>query len=315
MPLCTTTCDSNIALKLLQVLHVVFLCQKVNKSNMSNSTIVHETTKTVQIRDAFKNLRYEVQLKSTQLSLDAENSTAYQIQVVNFHYAPDPLVVLTKQTTVYGQALRCFDECVSNYTSLVKAETRDFQDMSLYTGKNGYKITCPQCCATCQWCRRRPLGKEFTFGATFKLECWSPKNSTLYSFDIDECQCRKHFGMPHEHHLDIHPNVRPFGICDNYELRTTPYVPVQGDKLTQFIDRRIDWKLSAELSDGITPIVSAILSDQLSSTILPEVGKAIEQQLSTNMPIIEGNRLINDYNNDGVVDGADEIVIGCDLGA
>lgn len=282
---------------------------------MPNSITVHETLKTAQIKDAFKNLRYEVQLKSADLHTDDENDTAYQVQVINFHYAPDPLVILTKQTVVYGYALSYFDECVRNYTNLVKAETRDFQDMGLYKDKVGYKITCPRCCATCMWCRRRPLKHEFTVGATFKLECWSPKNSTAYNFDMEECKPAKHFDEGHEHHLDIHPNVRPFGVCDNYELRTTPYIPVPGDKLTRFIDRRIDWKLSTKISTDIAPIVSAMLSDSLSTTILPEVGKAIEHQLSTNMPIIEGNRFIRDYNNDGVVNDADEIVIGCDLGA
>ena len=276
-----------------------------------------ETMKTTQIKDAFGNLRFEVQLKSTDLWLH-ERETVYEVQVINFHYAPDPLVILTKQTEVYGFALSFYDECVRNYTNLIKAETRDFQDISIYKDKIGYKLTCPKCCATCLWCRRRPLKKEFTFGATFKLECWNEKNSAAYDFDMkDGCRHEHdvHHRNGHKHHLDIHPNVRPFGVCDNYELRTTPYVPVPGDKLTRFIDRRIESKVSTAISAGIRPIVDEEISNQLSSTIIPEVGKAIEHQLSVCPPIIEGNKYINDYNNDGIIDEADELVIGCDLGA
>jgi len=36
--------------------------------------------------------------------------------------------------------------------------------------------------------------------------------------------------------------------------------------------------------------------------VLPEVGKAIEHQLSSNPPIIEGNRMINDRNGNGIID-------------
>ena len=85
-----------------------------------------------------------------------------------------------------------------------------------------------------------------------------------------------------------------------------------GDSISRIIDRRIDYAVSSAVSSTIStdirPIVDEEISAQLETTILPEVGKAIEHHLSVCPPIIEGNRNINDYNNDGTI-SEDEVLM------
>lgn len=100
----------------------------------------------------------------------------------------------------------------------------------------------------------------------------------------------------------IFPIVEWNGLCDNYEERRRPYRPCPGDSITDMIDKKVDEKyrdISGDLSAYVDGRIDASLDESISSKILPEVGKAIEGQLST--VVIDGNRLLQDYNNDGVV--------------
>ena len=87
--------------------------------------------------------------------------TIYEIEVLNCFTAPEPLIIVSRPEdneepiSDYGYALKLFKQYVDEYTSLVQAETRDYQDIEIYKGKFGYEETCPKCCETCKWVKRR----------------------------------------------------------------------------------------------------------------------------------------------------------------
>ena len=288
---------------------------------------VSETVKVAEIKDAMGNLRYKVALFNYETYIGLDYVVAYKIQVFNCFYAQGPLVIVTipgegeALLLDYEKALKIYHEYVEIYTRLVKAETRPMQDMDIYAEKVGYHHTCPKCCATCRWVRKRQTRNDYIYGISNKLECHNPKNCAELDFDLD---CRagryepgrwnepKHWRPKKHHPLDLHPNVTAFGVCNNYETKKQQYVPMPGDSISRIIDRRIDYAVnnavSSTISTDIRPIVDEEISAQLETTILPEVGKAIEHHLSVCPPIIEGNRNINDYNNDGTI-SEDEVLM------
>lgn len=224
-----------------------------------------------------------------------------------------------------------FDKCVRNYSDLVKAEVRDFQDISVYKDRIGYRRVKPECCATCRFAKRVCVKDDFRFGLSGRLECRNPKNAERFSYDMEEfdnpSRRLRPPGMwqrlpwqgtmlpppppPCPGPCAVFPLVDENGLCDNFEERRRPYRPCPGDSLTDMIDRKVDEKygrLSGDISSLVGEQVDRTLDEQLSGKIIPEVGKAIEDQLST--AVIDGNRLLQDYNDDGVVDDRDFTVIG-----
>ena len=130
----------------------------------------------------------------------------YEIVVTNYFTSPDkePLVIMTvpeegssETITDYDEAVGIYNDLVKKYAALVKAETRDMQDIDIFKEKIGYEITCPKCCATCKYCnvyvdkdrkiedRSLPWRpKKRPFERTI-LECTNPKNTKEYNFDLD----------------------------------------------------------------------------------------------------------------------------------
>lgn len=191
---------------------------------------VHENFKRTDICDAFNNLKYQIQLSSYVQSPDADG-IFYVIDVFNcmvdpeyniIKEIPDPTDPCSKPIHDYEKAISCYNQQVQFYTSLVKAETRDFQDIDIFKDKIDYKIADLSCCATCEFSKqidhchcfneyhvdwRQHMHKEFK-----KLECWNKENSDEYNFDLKPYNC-------HAHKLDIHPSVDEFGICKNFKLK------------------------------------------------------------------------------------------------
>ena len=300
----------------------------------------------VEIRDAFRNLRYQVQLISQRLSNDRPD-IIYTIVVWNAFSAATPFRIKTIEALSPTIAKCAFRECVVEYVSLVKAETRDFQDINVYKDRIQYGVTKPNCCATCKWCvpeYGRP--REYTFGIDGKLKCTNPKNQTNYDAnariptrqpfndDVSKFMRDRHLPEPtpphHMERVDLRistcPNVDQFGLCPNYELRREPYCPVDGDKLTRIIDRRIRREVVhvlctdisnlidnqfTQLSGDLSTFFDTALNNTLSSDILPTIESAIDHQMSAHPPIIDGNRCIDDYfiqdlNYDGAVDANED---------
>lgn len=307
------------------------------------SVSVRETVKVSEIRDAFKNLRYKVALMSYNVYGFDGVRLAYQIDVVNCFSAPEELIIVSKPLDGeplifdYSYALKLYNEYVDNYTTLVKAETRDMQDMSIYADKVNYRITCPACCITCKWAQKRKTPGDHIVKVTGRLECHNPKNVSEYNFDTDsgnskhipERPCPPYYKPNNDFKLTLHPNVQPFGVCDNYEPRKGGYVPVPGDSIINIIDNRINTAVSAAIDDVIENNVPKIveievekvvpgivdesisdaIDDSLDSTILPAVNEKIKEQLEENPPIIDGNRMINDYNDNDIIDPEEMVLI------
>ena len=276
-----------------------------------------ETTKVSDIRDALNNLKYKVAMTSYDVSDDAYGMI-YEITVANYFSAPDPLIILTIPERGSGQIItdlheaeKIYHDCVARYTALVKAETRDFQDIDIYKDSISYKVVTPKCCGTCHWCKQEKTRGDFLFNVTGKMKCTNPENQTAYDFTFGQpIQHPPFYRQGEDQKLVLHPNVDVFGYCPKYETRGRQYQPIPGDSLTRIIDRRIHkmvpTEISSQISGQISSAISAAIDDSVSTLILPEVGKAIEDQLSNHMPFIDGNRDINDYNNDGQIDSDEE---------
>jgi len=149
---------------------------------------VKETVKVAEIYDALKNLRYKVALTSFDVVNDGKYQLAYEIQVVNCFYSQYPIVILDKpekgeaDILDYDYALNFYKACVKNYSDLVRAEVRDFQDITIYKEIIGYEETCPKCCMTCKHCSyNEPKGDNYIHGVTWKFYCKNPENDNLYS--------------------------------------------------------------------------------------------------------------------------------------
>ena len=199
-----------------------------SKNPFYKSVYVKETCKIAEITDAFGQLRYKVEMTSFDIVDDGKYELVYQVQVVNYFYGPEPLIIFeapdVDQPPIkdINIANKIYADCVRNYTALVKAETRDFQDIDVYKERIEYRETCPECCATCRWCKS---GLK-SIMLDRKLRCINPKNRLEYKNDTLPYEYqREHFEnlhghkvMPDDHSvLDITPKVMPFGICKNYE--------------------------------------------------------------------------------------------------
>lgn len=318
---------------------------------------IEESTKVAEIRDAFGNLKYTVSLNKYD-TIDSNYKYKYEVQVVNQFSTTEPLIILTipekgsdEVIFDYNIANEIYKDCIKQYTSLVKAETRDFQDIDIYKEQLNYHLTTPKCCKTCKWSRIVPLDKnypngqkDFIFGITGKLKCTNPENQKSFTsfnnfspnyhcqFEHDSNYFQDnpvvnqrplsplpshHTGAPYYkkeeiNTLVINPTVDDFGLCPKYVMKEDEYIPRPGDSLTALIDNHIHdtvrRELSGDLSSEISEQISAQLSDSISSVIIPAVGEEIDKQLNLNPPIIEGNRNIADYNNDGVISEDEEFL-------
>lgn len=298
----------------------------------------NETTKIVQIKDAKDNLRYKVILTSDTEENPYSYLNLYKVIVVAYIYGSIHGVKILeipgpdeKPCSDYGWIQKQFDKCVQNYSMLVRAETRDFQDISVYKEKIGYEKIHPKCCATCRFCKRVHTPGDFICGKTDKLECHNPKNQERFTYDVDVKPIRHHhhhswdrlpWQSPHEEIYEherkfinkVCPQVEPLGCCDNYELDYHPYVPVHGDSICEIIDRKVDEccknqhdQLSCDLTSSISCQIDNQISCSLSTVIIPAVDVEIEAQLSAT--VVDGNKLLEDYNNDGVIDENDFLLI------
>lgn len=272
---------------------------------------VRESTKITELCDALDNLRYKVILEPVQV-LDADDNlvTAYTVRVVSYFYGDEGIQVVpaTGEPPIviydYDEAFNLYNKYVIDYKALLKAQTRDIQDIDIYREKIDYEDTCPRCCATCKWCKRFNSPDDVIFGREGKFECWNPANEREFDFDYkDENFPRpdprfdkpSHFygekAPPHAIELEeatatkLHPVVQPLGVCKRYEvIEATPVpTPFPGESINSMINRKIDFKLSGaisstvvpEVSAIVTPVVSAAVVGSVSSVIIPDVSAAV----------------------------------------
>ena len=241
------------------------------------SVSVRDTVIVSEIRDAFKNLRYKVALVSYDVyDFDGVHLT-YQIDVVNCFSTAQELVIVSRPSACEGLitdqkiAYALYEDYKNKYTNLVKAETRDMQDMSIYADKVNYKLTCPACCITCKWAQKRKTPKDYVVNVTGKLECHNPKNITEYNFDIDcensihikERPCPPYYKPKNDFKLTLHPNVQPFGLCDNYARRTTEYIPMPSESILNIINSHVENLVETHLSEKVKPLVTTLVEDSV----------------------------------------------------
>lgn len=205
-------------------------------------TQVIETSKEVIINDMKGNTRYSIQLVSQMLD---DGHLGFQVRVV--HYWPNgqqdedsnPMLQIPEDhfDPDYKKMEKVFSICVQRYDSLVRAETKDFNDIDIYADKIGYEKTKPECCAFCRWCRK---SRWHCGHGEPMLECHNPKNQLDFNYMVDipdfpSGHCHryrdnwqklpwmqedpfKRMPLRGDEVLDrIFPKVDPFGKCKNFE--------------------------------------------------------------------------------------------------
>lgn len=298
-----------------------------------------DSVKVVELRDAFNNLRYKVVMSSIDVAPDPKYGKLYEIEVVNCFSAPDPLVIVHRPEpeeaaiNTAADAKKLFDSYVLAYENLIKAETKDFQDISTYKEGIGYELTKPACCATCKWSRLALTENDYIYGVSGRIECTNPENCLDYDFNVE--QSCKHHGDGTYHKPDaacklvIYPNVHAFGKCKNYvEGWKDPYKPVAGDSIADIVDRRtaaaygsmcedvastVQEGIGAQIDEAIDDVAGTIqqnVQDAVQDSIINEVGERIDERLNSGNIVVDGNSGLNDYNGDGTVDENDVIIGG-----
>ena len=306
-----------------------------------------DTVKVTEIRDVFNNLRYKVVMSSIDgignVSLvDPKYSKYYEVEVVNCFSAPNPLVIVHRPSpgeeaiNTAEAAQQIFDSYVTAYTNLVKAETKDFQDICTYKEEIGYTMTKPECCATCKWSRLALTENDYVYGVSGRIECTNPANALDYDFNTESQSLRANPKHPpyfkstnNESKLIVYPNVHAFGKCPKYEADDRdPYIPIPGDSVGDIIDRRtnaayddmcqtVQQNISENIGDQVntavenaTENIGEQIQQNVQDVITQDISQQIEDQLTNGNLVIEGNSQINDYNGDGVIDDADIIISG-----
>lgn len=253
---------------------------------LNSSTYVEEPEKVAEIRDSHNNLRYKVILRSRPEYLDELTNVTYSIIVINCYIDENETVILRlprenePKIRTYDYANAQYQDCIDKYRLLVQAETSDIYDMTLYSHKTGYKMTTPECCETCDWCKVHRSHNEYIVGVTGKLECHNPINVEKYDFNRDHLHDYNHSHRtychaydPRHHAKDIYPIVEPFGKCDNYKSRREKLRPVPGENLTDILEYRMNKKIECE----IKPIVDAESTRAMSvETILSDAIENIQ---------------------------------------
>jgi len=120
---------------------------------------VDTTSKSVNIADAFGNLRYIVELISFPFYNEATGAQdlGFKVIVKNIienTYGMPFLTIPEGQAWEfeYDIAMKNFKDCVDRYNSLVAAEMKDFKDIDIYKDRIQYVETKPCCCMFCRWC-------------------------------------------------------------------------------------------------------------------------------------------------------------------
>lgn len=292
---------------------------------------VKETQKVTDIRDAFGNMRFKVALTCAETAYGGMHRMSYTVLVVNCSYDDNELVILQKPEDGeppifdYNYALRFYNECIKKYSDLVKAEVKDFQDISIYKDKIGYEVTCPECCMTCKWASMNKTQKDFMFGVSQKMVCMNEDNCLDYlgrdeeqdrhafadfhrryplsPSNPDQCcnidsqwqhMHHRHYGSQNEHFI-IRPKIEPLGVCKNYCKRGKPYVPVPGESIMSIVNKQIDKKLndfteSSSLSTAVENVTNTVISTM-------SIDKIIGNQALDGMKDDNGNGIPDEYEN------------------
>lgn len=68
-----------------------------------------------------------------------------------------------------------FKTCIERYSSLVKSEMKDFNDIDIYAKTIGYEVLVPSCCMNCKFGVKRQMPGPHGHPEE-KIECHNPDN-------------------------------------------------------------------------------------------------------------------------------------------
>ena len=201
---------------------------------------VRDMSKTIDILDPFGVVQYVVQLSSMALP-DAIGYKTIVTKVYDPEHTSAFLEIpdADQWQTDYLSAMHDFHVCVERYSSLVKAENKDFRDIDIYKERIDYVETRPECCQFCRWsisCFEDSCSKPNSTCKSTTLVCTNPENQKQFKYldDLDELDphCHHHrkpsawnhlpwqekepIPPPPNHMMPIYPRVDPFGKCINF---------------------------------------------------------------------------------------------------
>lgn len=298
-----------------------------------------ETTKVAELKDQFGKTRFKIALTDYDDNEYPHNDdlrafdTYFQVTVISYCYGDaldTPVTLVEEVFTNIKAAYDRFYELVAQYRHLINVETRGWQDISVYKDKINYHKIDPDCCRNCIWakpvtpkvCPPEELRKH-----KGRFVCMNPDlQKDVSDFERDDPHHHDNFYHRGEHRqhfkFDLAPYTQEDGLCDFYRRAVPDIHKTQAERDQHLVDRHgCDRTIGSDrphpscdrrnideqiIKYEVNRHFKSAISTDILPEILPEIGHEIEKQLSANPPIIEGNRMINDYNNNGQID-PDEI--------
>lgn len=74
-----------------------------------------------------------------------------------------------------------FKTCIERYSSLVKSEMKDFNDIDIYAKTIGYEVLVPSCCMNCKFGVKRQMPGPHGH-LEEKIECHNPDNQQKFTY-------------------------------------------------------------------------------------------------------------------------------------
>lgn len=160
---------------------------------MKSAVRTEITEKSLEIRTPQDEPRYTVEfLRYETINEDTSVMFVYQVFVYNADREP---LYSSPEFLLHKDAEEDFERQVRNYKTLVMAETRPVDDMSVYADKIDYHKIDPDCCLNCVFCRRdnhhcqrRP---DRCYHSPFgDLVCTNPENFVFFENLMNQDKCR-----------------------------------------------------------------------------------------------------------------------------
>lgn len=286
-----------------------------------------ETTKVAELKDQFGKTRFKIALTDYDDPNYPSNDNLqtfdnyFQVTVVSYCFGESQNTPIYLYDEVFGNIKSAYDkfyEQVEIYRRLIDVETKGWQNIEIYKDKINYRKIDPDCCKNCVWaklinpkdCPPHELKKHKD-----RFICTNPEiRKELNDFEpIDPKQYNNthHKGFSRKHfNFDLAPYTQEDGLCDNYARGLPLQYKLPQQSYQDFIDHSCKDKRNITeqiIKYEVNKQYKSAINTDILPIILPKIKQSIKQEFETGTIVFDGNKLVNDYNNDNIVDERDFI--------
>ena len=220
---------------------------------MMKNVCIYDTEKSTTITDVMGIVRYIIQLSIEEMPIEdsIDDKTPLSGYVVTTYRTDGETKLQIDRypeenvDNDYCRIKRVFNDTVKKFAQIVEAETCNLNELEIYKERINYKLTSPECCSTCKWCRYVHAPRNCNPHDHMIYECHNPNNYQMFMYNKcvpeihtsmhkERCNCdddrhgwRK---LPWQHdtydrfdkrgELPLNKTfvkVSSLGICDSYE--------------------------------------------------------------------------------------------------